>query len=95
MQVIGTDFLLFQKVLIVHFIGQNISYTMVKINKQGGVTMKNKKKYPHLTIYQSQEPIYPNAADHRYFAAKALNVMTAIVSGMGFATAMIFLVTMA
>lgn len=57
--------------------------------------MKNKKKYSHLTIYKSQEPIYPNAADYNYFAAKALDVMTAIVSGMGFATAMVFLATMA
>lgn len=54
--------------------------------------MKTKKKYPHLTVYR--QPKYPNAADDRYFAAKALNVMTAIVSGMGLVSAMLFLVTM-
>lgn len=57
--------------------------------------MKKTKKYPHLSIYQSNQPAYPNAADNRYFANKALNVLTAIVSGMGFASAMVFLVTMA
>lgn len=57
--------------------------------------MKNNKKYPHLTVYKSQQPLYPNAADHNYFATKALNVMTAIVSGMGLASAMLFLVTLA
>ena len=56
--------------------------------------MKNTNKYAHLRIYKS-EPMYPNAADHNYFAQKALDVMTAIVSGMGFVTAMLFLVTMA
>lgn len=57
--------------------------------------MKKTNKYPHLTVYDPKEPKYPNAADNRYFAVRALNVMTAIVSGMGFASAMIFLVTMA
>lgn len=56
--------------------------------------MKRRKKYPHLNVYRSSQPKYPNAADNRYFAAKALNVMTAIVSGMGFVSAMLFLVTM-
>lgn len=55
----------------------------------------NNKKYPHLTIVNSSQPAYPNAADNNYFAAKALNVITAIVSGMGFTGAMLFLVTMA
>ena len=40
-------------------------------------------------------PAYPNAADHNYFSGRALNVVTALVSGMGFISAMIFLVTMA
>lgn len=56
--------------------------------------MKKATKYAHLRIYKS-EPIYPNAADHNYFARKALDVMTIIVSSMGFVTAMLFLVTMA
>lgn len=57
--------------------------------------MKTKKRNRNLTVYKPNQPAYPNAADNRYFAAKALNVMTAIVSGMGFASAMLFLVTMA
>ncbi len=57
--------------------------------------MKHSKKHPHLTVYRPQQPICPNAADHNYFAAKALNVITAIVSGLGFASAMLFLVTLA
>lgn len=57
--------------------------------------MKKVNKYPHLTVYDPNQPKYPNAADNRYFAARALNIMTAIVSSMGFASAMLFLVTMA
>lgn len=57
--------------------------------------MKSVKKHSHLTVYKPGQPRYPNAADDRYFAAKALNMMTAIVSGMGFVSAMLFLVTMA
>ncbi len=56
--------------------------------------MKNKKKYSYLRIVNSKEPIYPNAADHNYFARKALDVMTALASGLGLFSAMIFLVTM-
>lgn len=57
--------------------------------------MKTKKMNRNLTVYKPIAPAYPGAADHRYFAARALNVMTAIVSGMGFVSAMLFLVTMA
>lgn len=57
--------------------------------------MKKNKKNPYLTVCPQKGPAYPNAADDRYFAAKALNVITAVVSGMGFATAMVFLATMA
>ena len=56
--------------------------------------MKNKKKYPYLSIVEPKAPRYPNAADHNYFARKALDVMTAIASGFGLFSAMIFLVTM-
>lgn len=55
--------------------------------------MKNQNKYRHLRVV-NQEPRYPNAADNRYFARKAVDVMTAIVSGIGFTGAMVFLVTM-
>ena len=56
--------------------------------------MKNNKKCSYLRIVNSREPIYPNAADHNYFARKALDVMTALASGLGLFSAMIFLVTM-
>ena len=56
--------------------------------------MKNKRTYSHLRIVEPKQPHYPNAADHNYFARKALDVMTAIASGFGLFSAMIFLVTM-
>ena len=56
--------------------------------------MKNTRKYSHLKVLNSKQPIYPNAADHAYFARKALDVVTAIASGFGLFSAMIFLVTM-
>ena len=95
MQVIGSDSKIIQRILKVRFIGLYLLYTVLKKKTKGGVPMKSNKKNSHLTVYKPQEPTYPNAADHNYFAAKALNVMTAIVSGMGFATAMVFLATMA
>lgn len=55
--------------------------------------MKHRKNRRNLTVYRSQRPAYPNAADSSYFTGKALNIVTAIVSGMGFITAMLFLVT--
>ena len=57
--------------------------------------MKTNKKRTNLTLYKPSKPAYPNAADPSYFASKALNIMTALVSGMGFVSAMLFLVTMA
>ena len=56
--------------------------------------MKTKKNSRHLTVVKTSQPAYPNAADPSYFAGKALNVVTAVVSGMGFVSAMLFLVTM-
>ena len=56
--------------------------------------MKNKKTYTHLKVVETRQPRYPNAADHQYFRRKALDVMTAIASGFGLFSAMIFLVTM-
>lgn len=53
-----------------------------------------KNKYPHLKLVK-QQPAYPNAADPQYYRQKALDIVTGIVSGMGFVSAMIFLVTMA
>ena len=56
--------------------------------------MKKKKNSTYLRVVNSKEPIYPNAADHAYFARKALDVVTAIASGFVLFSAMIFLVTM-
>ena len=56
--------------------------------------MKNNNTYKHLYLVQNKEPRYPNAADHTYFQRKALDVLTAIASGLGLFSAMIFLVTM-
>lgn len=54
-----------------------------------------KRRNANLTIYRSREhhaAPYPNAADDRYFAGKALDILTALVSGAGFLSAMVFLV---
>lgn len=56
--------------------------------------MKKHKNHRHLTVVKTSQPVYPNAADPSYFAGRALNVVTALVSGMGFVSAMLFLVTM-
>ena len=56
--------------------------------------MKTKKQNSHLAVVKQRQPMYPNAADRNYIAARALNVVTAVVSGMGFVSAMVFLVTM-
>ena len=56
--------------------------------------MKTKKQNAHLTVVKKYQPMYPNAADRNYRTARALNVVTALVSGMGFISAMVFLVTM-
>ena len=56
--------------------------------------MKRNSSYSHLRVVNSRQPMYPNAADHNYFSRKALDVMTAIASGFGLFSAMIFLVTM-
>lgn len=56
--------------------------------------MKKTKKYRGLTIYNSREPICPNAADDRFFADRALDLATIIVSAIGFFGAMAFLLTL-
>lgn len=53
-----------------------------------------KNKYPHLKVVPCQ-PAYPNAAGPQYYRQKALDLVTAIISGMGLASAMVFLVTLA
>ena len=44
--------------------------------------------------FEPRHPKYPNAADARYFTSKALDILTAVVSGMGLLSAMLFLVTL-
>ena len=56
--------------------------------------MKKNKNTRQLSVVKTSHPAYPNAADSNYVAAKALNIVTALVSGMGFISAMLFLVTM-
>lgn len=54
--------------------------------------MKRTKHRRNLTVYTYRGPAYPNAADSNYLAQRALNILTGIVSGMGFISAMVFLV---
>lgn len=56
--------------------------------------MKVKRKCNHLKMVDVKQPPYPNAADNLYFKQKALDIITAIVSGFGLFSAVIFLVTM-
>lgn len=50
----------------------------------------------HRKTYSSQrQPMYPNAAEPRYFQEKALEIFAAILSGTGALSAMLFLVTLA
>ena len=56
--------------------------------------MKHHRNRRKLKVYKPQGPAYPNAADTRYFTGRALNILTAVVSGMGFVSSMLFLVTL-
>lgn len=56
--------------------------------------MKHTTANHNITRYRTQ-PIYPNAADTNYFTAKALEILTALVSGLGCVAGMVFLVIMA
>lgn len=55
--------------------------------------MKKNNRRRNLTVHTYRGPAYPNAADTNYLAQRALNILTGIVSGMGFISAMVFLVT--
>lgn len=57
--------------------------------------MKSRVKKPHLRIYKTCQPLYPNAAEPRYYRQKTLDIVTAVVSMAGFVSAMVFLATMA
>ena len=57
--------------------------------------MKKNHRISKQNTYRPRPAPYPNAADERYFKAKALDLLTAIVSGMGLISAMLILVTLA
>ena len=57
--------------------------------------MKKRNRNTDLKIVRSNRPMYPNAADANYFRSKALDLCTAIISGMGMVTAMVVLITLA
>ena len=57
--------------------------------------MKKRKNSANLRVVRTDRPMFPNAADANYFRSKALDLCTAIVSGMGMVTAMVVLVTLA
>jgi len=50
-----------------------------------------KKNHPGLSVYH---PKYSNAAGREYYRQKALDAITAVVSVIGFLSAMLFLFTM-
>lgn len=56
---------------------------------------RNQTRYRSGAPVRYNQPAYPNAADNSYFAQKALDILTAIVSGMGVMFAMVFLLTLA
>lgn len=57
--------------------------------------MKTRRKNRRLTIYRAAQPPFPNAADHRYFANRAVDILSILVSGLGFVCAMLFLAAIA
>ena len=57
--------------------------------------MKHSNLYPTQTSRNFHQPAYPNAADTNYFARKASEILTAIISGMGIVTVMTLLLTAA
>lgn len=52
-------------------------------------------KHKNIPYPAVRQPMYPGAADENYFAEKALEILTAVLTGTGAITAMLFLVTMA
>jgi len=52
-------------------------------------------KHTVISCPSIHQPMYPGAADERYFAKKALEILSAILSGTGALAVMLLLVTMA
>lgn len=57
--------------------------------------MKQKKRKQSIYLVERKAPRYPNAADREYYARKAIDIATAIVSGLGLVSVMLFLVVLA
>ncbi len=57
--------------------------------------MKTRRKKYHLTICRTAQPPFPDAADHRRFVNRAVDILSILVSGLGFACAMHFLAAIA
>ena len=49
----------------------------------------------HMTHTPTRQPMYPGAADERYFTGKALEILTAVLSGTCAISFMMLLVAMA
>ena len=56
--------------------------------------MKHNTTHRRHTAHTYQ-PAYPNAADAAYFANKAVNALTVIVSSLGFVSTMLLLISLA
>jgi hypothetical protein len=56
--------------------------------------MKVKKNYYTYSAPAVRSYPYPNAAEPGYFAEKVLDGLTALITGIGAITVMIFLITM-
>ena len=52
-------------------------------------------KYTVMTHSSFRQPMYPGAADERYFAGKALEILAAVLAGTGALSVMMLLVIMA
>ena len=52
-------------------------------------------KHTHMIQSSFRQPMYPGAADERYFAGKALEILAAILTGTGAISLMMLLVMMA
>ena len=52
-------------------------------------------KHTAISYSTLRQPMYPGAADERYFAEKAMEILAAILSGTGVLAVMLLLVTMA
>ena len=57
--------------------------------------MKQKKHNQNIYLMERKAPRYPNAADREYYVRKVIDIVTAVVSGLGLVSVMLFLVILA